>query len=134
MGPDGEVGGVEGVLLLDALDDGLVLEEEDGAVAGGEAAVDLALGRPPLVGGDDGLERVEDDLPELLVLVPEEEDGLSNERGGASVHASRGRGRGREGVRTRLDWELKEEGACLTAVATISSILASGMVVSEEMV
>ena len=76
LGPDGEVGGVEGVLLLEALDDGLVLEEEDGAVAGGEAAVDLALGRAPLVGGDDGLERVEDDLPELLVLVSEEEDGL----------------------------------------------------------
>ena len=39
-----------------------------------------------------------------------------------------------EEIRTRLDWELNDEGACLTAVATISSIFSSGMVDSEEMV
>ena len=79
--PDGEVVRVERVLLLEALDHGLVLEEEDGAVASGEAAVDLALGRAPLLGGDDGLERVEHDLPELLVLRAKQEHGLSCERG-----------------------------------------------------
>ena len=44
------------------------------------------------------------------------------------------RAREEKGKRTRLDWELNDEGACLTAVATISSIFSSGMVDSEEMV
>ena len=76
LGPDGEVVRVERELLLEALDDGLVLEVEDGAVAGLEAAVHLALGCAELVCGNDRLQDVEDDVPELLVLVAEKEDNL----------------------------------------------------------
>lgn len=76
LGPGGETVLVEGEAGLEVLDAVLVLEEEDGAVAGGEAAVDLALGRGELVGGDDTLEHVQGDLPELLVLVTQEEDSL----------------------------------------------------------
>ena len=80
MGPDGEVGSVESVLLLEALDDGLVLEEEDGAVAVREA-VDPALGGSELLGGDNALEDVQGDLPELLVLGAKEKDRLKWKRG-----------------------------------------------------
>lgn len=76
LGPGGEAVLVGGVLRLEALDALLVLEEEDGAVAGGEAAVDLALGRGKLVGGHDALEHVQRDLPEFLVLVSEEKHRL----------------------------------------------------------
>ena len=76
LGPDGEIVRVERELLLEALDDGLVLEVEDGAVAGLEAAVHLALGRAELVYGNDRLQDVEDDVPELLVLVAKEENDL----------------------------------------------------------
>ena len=76
VGPDGEVVRVERELLLEALDDGLVLEVEDGAVAGLEAAVHLALGCAELVCGNDRLQDVEDDVPELLVLVAKEENDL----------------------------------------------------------
>lgn len=82
LGPGGEAVLIGGVLRLEGFDALLVLEEEDGAVAGGEAAVDLALGRGELVGGHDALEHVQRDLPELLVLVAEEEDRLSTQVGG----------------------------------------------------
>ncbi len=74
--PGGEAVLVGGVLFLEALDALLVLEEKDGAVPSGEAAIDLALGRGELVCGHDGLEHVQRDLPQLLVLVSEEENRL----------------------------------------------------------
>ncbi len=51
----------------------MVLKEEDGAGAGLEA-VDLALGGGPLLGGDDGLEGLGGEVPELVVLGAEEDD------------------------------------------------------------
>ena len=77
LGPGGDAVGVDGDALLEALDRVLVLEEEDGAVAGGEA-LDLRLGHGELLCGDDGLEDVEGDVPELLVLLAVEQDDLQS--------------------------------------------------------
>lgn len=71
--PDGEVLLVEREVLLELADGDLVLEEEDGAVAGLEAR-ELLLGGGPLLLGDDGLEDLAGDVPELLVLGLEEHD------------------------------------------------------------
>lgn len=69
----GELVGVGGELGLHALDDGLVVEEEDGA--GGALEHGHALRRVlPLVLGDDLLEGVGGDVPQLLVLGAEQDD------------------------------------------------------------
>ena len=80
LGPLREAVLVERELGLELGDDGLVLEEEDGAVAVREA-VDPALGGSELLGGDDALEDVQGDLPELLVLGAKEKDRLKWKRG-----------------------------------------------------
>ena len=79
LGPLGEAVGVEGELALEVLDDVLVLEEEDGAVAAGEA-LDAALGRGELLRGHDALEHVQGDVPQLLALIAKEEDSLRMEK------------------------------------------------------
>ena len=66
---------VDGELGLEGLDDVLVLEEEDGAVAGGEV-LDLRLRRGELLRGHDLAQDVQRDVPELLVLLTEQQDGL----------------------------------------------------------
>lgn len=76
LGPGREAVLVEGDARLEVFDALLVLEEEDGAVAGGEA-LDLGLGRGELRGGNEALEDLEGDVPQLLVLVAEEEDSLA---------------------------------------------------------
>lgn len=96
LGPLGEAVGVEGKLALEILDDVLVLEEENSAVAGGEA-LDAALGRGELVLGHDALEHVQGDVPELLVLVPKEEDGLHTAARSASDARWRGKKKKRGG-------------------------------------
>ena len=89
LGPLGEAVGVEGELALEVLDDVLVLEEEDGAVPGGEA-LDAALRRGELVRGHDALEHVQRDVPQFLVLVAEEQHGLQVEtKGGGRVSTER---------------------------------------------
>ena len=80
LGPLREAVLVERELGLELGDDGLVLEEEDGAVAVREA-VDAALSSSELLGGDDALEDVQGDLPELLVLGAKEKDRLKWKRG-----------------------------------------------------
>lgn len=85
VGPDGELVGVEGKLLLHAVDDVLVVEEEDGsrgALEHGEL-VGRAL---PLVLGDDTLEDVAGQVPQLVVLAAKEHNeavGLRVERRGS---------------------------------------------------
>ena len=80
LGPLGEAVLVERELGLELGDDGLVLEEEDGAVAV-RKTVDPALGGSELLSGDDALEDVQGDLPELLVLGAKEKDRLKWKRG-----------------------------------------------------
>ncbi len=75
--PGGEAVLVERELGLEVLHDGLILEEEDGAVTVREA-LDSALGGGELVCRNNLLEDIQGDIPELLVLVSEQEDSLSN--------------------------------------------------------
>ena len=75
LGPGGEAVLVERELRLEVLDDVLVLEEEDGTVAVREA-VDPRLSRGELLRRDDLLQDVHGDVPELLVVVTEQENSL----------------------------------------------------------
>ena len=75
LGPGGEAVLVERELRLEVLDDVLVLEEEDGIVAVREA-LDLPLGRGELLRRDNLLQDVQGDVPELLVVVTEQENSL----------------------------------------------------------
>ena len=75
LGPGGEAVLVERELRLEVLDDVLVLEEEDGTVAVREA-LDLPLGRGELLRRDNLLQDVQGDVPELLVVVTEQENSL----------------------------------------------------------
>lgn len=82
-GPAGELVGKGGELGLEALDGGLVVEEEDSARGAAEAgdAVGCLL---PAGLGNDGLEDGAGDVPELGVLGAEEDEqavGLGVERG-----------------------------------------------------
>lgn len=73
-GPGGEAVGVRWERDLHALDDVVVLEEEDGA--GGPLEHGHAvLGVLPLVVGDDGAQRRRRHVPELVVLGAQEHDG-----------------------------------------------------------
>lgn len=65
---------VDGELLLHSLDDVRVLKHHDRARRGAEHAHLLARGLE-LFGGHDGLEGVGGDVPQLLVVGAEEEDG-----------------------------------------------------------
>ena len=121
--PDGEVVLVEREVLLELADRGLVLEEEDGAVAGLEAR-ELLVGGGPLLLGDDRLEDLAGNVPELLVLSLEEHDdagALRVERGRDVEHnllhdllnACIGHGAlVREGVVRAALLDRLEEGAC----------------------
>ena len=75
LGPGGEAVLVERELRLEVLDDVLVLEEEDGTVAVREA-LDFSLGRGELLRRDNLLQDVQGDVPELLVVVTEQENSL----------------------------------------------------------
>lgn len=83
-GPAGELVGVGSELSLHAVDDVLVVEEEDGAGAGLEAGHAAGGGLPGVL-RDDGLEDVRGHVPQLVVLSAEEHEhavGLGVERGG----------------------------------------------------
>jgi len=69
-----ELVGVTGESVLHGLDASLVLEPEDGSV-GGLEAVELLLGGGEGLGPDDGAEGLDRDVPELLVLLSEEDNG-----------------------------------------------------------
>lgn len=73
LSPGGEAVGVDGELGLEALLDGDVGEEEDGS-GGALEAGDTVGGGLPGLRGNDGLEGVRGDVPELVVLGAEEDD------------------------------------------------------------
>lgn len=80
----GELVGVGGPLGLEGGDGVHVVEEEDGA-GGGTEHGHLVTGGLPVLGGDDGAEDVGGQVPQLLVLLAEEDDdtvGLGVEGGG----------------------------------------------------
>lgn len=83
--PHREVVGVEGELLLKLAHYRLVFEEQYGAGTGGEG-IELGFGGGESVGGNDLLQLVLGDVPELLVLGAEQDDhprALRVERGRA---------------------------------------------------
>lgn len=84
-GPGGEAVGVEGELVLQGLCGRGVLEEEHRA-GGALEERELVGGGLEVLGGDDGLERVGGDVPELLVLAAKENDGAV----GLGVEGGRG--------------------------------------------
>ena len=86
LGPDGEVVLGEGVLVLQLARVLRVLEVEDGAVGVAEAVEALLRVAVELFGWGHGPDDFDDGVPELVVLVLEEED----DAGG--VGAERGRG------------------------------------------
>lgn len=73
VGPDGEAVGVDGELVGKFVNHGGVVEEKDGS-GGGLEAGDTAGGGFPASLGDNGLEGVGGDVPELVVLVTEEDE------------------------------------------------------------
>ena len=72
-GPRLESVGVDSELALESLDGGVVDVEEDSSGSGLEAG-NAAGGALPALGGDDGLESVGCDVPELVVLSTVEND------------------------------------------------------------
>lgn len=73
-GPGGEAVGVEGELVLQGLCGRGVLEEEHGA-GGALEERELVGGGLEVFGGDNGLEGVRGNVPQLLVLAAKEHDG-----------------------------------------------------------
>ncbi|MMZ70260.1 hypothetical protein D1872_332600 [compost metagenome] len=75
FGPDGEVVGIEGKLLLQILNDGPVFEEQHCAETGTEAAIHLGFALGIGFGRDYLLQFRLDDVPQLVVLGPKQDDG-----------------------------------------------------------
>lgn len=72
--PGGEAVGVQGKLVLQGLCGGGVFEEEHRAGSALEER-ELVGGGLEVLGGDDALERLRGDVPQLLVLAAKEDDG-----------------------------------------------------------